>query len=586
MAAVRSVPATGGRVVRVDGPLVEVEGVEQAAMLEVLELGGAGLGAEVVSIDGTRLTLQAYEHTGGLRVGDPARRASGPLSARLGPGLLGRTFDGLLRPLSSAPVWLAPRSVSDARDVDERWAFTPAVASGDVVGPGGLLGTVPDAGPLEHRVLAPVGGRVEVLRGGPGRPAYDVRGGDVVARVGGADVRLVEHWPVRVPRPAAARLDDVVPLHTGQRVVDLLFPLARGSTAGVPGGFGTGKTVLLQQIAKWCEADVIVYVGCGERGNEMADVLTDLAELTDPRTGGHLLDRTVVIANTSNMPMMAREASVFTGVTVAEYYRDMGYDAVVIADSTSRWAEALRELASRTGALPAEEGYPADLSSALAAFYQRAGRVRTLGGATASVSVVGAISPPGGDLTEPVTTSTQRLVQTVWSLDRDLAYARHYPAVSWSGSFSRDAEQVAVWNAREGDVTWAAARARALDLLSQAGRVAALAEMVGVEVLPADERWALVAGRLLRDAVLAQSALSTTDASCSADRASGLLALVLAVVEAGRRAVERGVPAADLERLDLGAVVRAREEVPDDALTALHDATVGRIDALAAQVTP
>ena len=291
---------------------------------------------------------------------------------------------------------------------------------------GALLGTVERAGSLPHRILVPPGvsGRVSGLRA-----AGRLSDADPVALVDGVPVPLVAWWPVRQARPARERLDAVVPLLTGQRVIDLLFPVARGSTAAVPGGFGTGKTVLLQQVAKWCDADVIVYVGCGERGNEMADVLEEFAAIPDPRTGGRLVDRTVIVANTSNMPMMAREASIYTAVTVAEYFRDMGYDAVVVADSTSRWAEALRELASRSGALPAEEGYPASLSSALAAFYERAGRVRTLGGAEGSVTIIGAVSPQGGDMTEPVTAHTQRFVRALWTLDRDLAYARHYPAV-------------------------------------------------------------------------------------------------------------------------------------------------------------
>ncbi|WP_291407435.1 hypothetical protein [Actinophytocola sp.] len=295
------------------------------------------------------------------------------------------------------------------------------MATGDEVDPGTTLGEVTGAGPVPHRVLAPVAGPVELL-------ASTGNSDTVVARVAGADVRLVEEWPVRRPRPYRRRLDEVEPLHTGQRALDLLFPVTRGGSAAVPGGFGTGKTVLLQQLAKWCAADVIVYVGCGERGNELADVMADLFALTDPRTGGTLADRTVVIANTSNMPMMAREASVHTGMTVAEYFRDMGHHVVLIADSTSRWAEALREFGSRTGALPAEEGYPPELASALAAFYERAGAVETLGGRHGSVTVVGAVSPPGGDMTEPVTALTERFVRCRWTLDRELAYARHYPA--------------------------------------------------------------------------------------------------------------------------------------------------------------
>jgi V/A-type H+-transporting ATPase subunit A len=324
--------------------------------------------------------------------------------------------------------------------------------------------------------------------------------------------------------------------------------------------------MMLQQIAKWSDADVIVYVGCGERGNEMADVLAGLSQLDDARTGGKLIERTVIIANTSNMPMMAREASIFTGITVAEYYRDMGYDVVVIADSTSRWAEALREFANRNGDLPAEEGYPANLSSQLASFYERAGRVTTLGGKTASVTVIGAVSPPGGDMAEPVTTDSQRFVRSLWMLDRDLAYSRHYPAVSWTGSFARDAEELGVWHAANGQPGWAARRARAVALLAESDRLAELAEIIGASSLPGHERVVLLGGRLLRDGVLMQNALSANDGFCSAEKGAALLDLVLEITGACQRLVERGVAATNIEGVDFGPVLRAREDFgPGDA---------------------
>ena len=406
-------------------------------------------------------------------------------------------------------------------------------------------------------MLVPPGtsGRIEHLA------AAGTYGSDeAVATVAGTSIRISTDWPVRRPRPVRERSDPTEPLLTGQRVLDAVFPLARGSSAAVPGGFGTGKTMLLQQIAKWCAADVIVYVGCGERGNEMADVLAELAELTDPRTGRRLAERTVIIANTSNMPMMARETSIYTGVTVAEYFRDMGYHAVVIADSTSRWAEALREFASRSGALPAEEGYPASLPSALAAFYERAGRVTTLGGAEASVTIIGAVSPPGGDTTEPVTAHTERFVRGLWSLDRDLAYARHYPAVGWAGSFSRDAERLGVWYARNGDLEWARRRARVTSLLAEADRLGDLAELVGAGSLPGHERVVLLAGRLLREGVLQQSALSANDAHCSAEKTAALIDAVLAVVDQCDELVDRGISAAEIEELDFSPLLRAAQE--------------------------
>ena len=394
---------------------------------------------------------------------------------------------------------------------------------------------------------------------------------------------------MRHARPSTDRVDTLSGLVTGQRVLDLLYPVARGSSAAVPGGFGTGKTMLLQQVAKWCDADVIVYVGCGERGNEMADVVADLADLVDPRTGAPLAHRTVVIANTSNMAMMAREASIYSGVTVAEFFRDMGHHAVVIADSTSRWAEALREFASRSGALPAEEGYPADLASSLAAFYERAGHVQTLGGDTGSVTVLGAVSPPGGDRTEPVTANTERFVRCVWSLDRDLAYARHYPAVSWTGSFSRDADDLATWHTRNGDPGWAGRRSRVMSLLADADRLSALADLVGLGSLPAAERIVILGARLVREAVLQQNALSENDASCSPQKGAALVQAVLDVVAQCETLVERGVLASTIEEHDYSRLIRAREDTPADdveGVLARRDDVVASLGALDDSTTP
>jgi len=568
-----------GRVVRVNGPLVEVEGLPGASMAEVVELGPLRLLGELVAFAGPVATAQAYEYTGGLRPGDEARPRGEPLSAPLGPGLLGGVFDGLLRPLLGAGTWLAPGI--EVPDDPRTWAFEPEAKVGDRVAGGEALGGVRGAGPLRLRLLVPPGveGTVDSIAEA-GAYASDA----TLAVVAGQPVALTQRWPVRSPRPYAARVDGSQPLVTGQRVLDLLYPVALGSTAGVPGGFGTGKTVLLQQIAKWCAADVIVYVGCGERGNEMADVVGELAELVDPRTGGRLAERTVVVANTSNMPMMAREASVYTGVTVAEYFRDMGLHAVVIADSTSRWAEALREFASRSGALPAEEGYPASLGSALAAFYERAGHVRTLAGGLGSVTVIGAVSPPGGDVTEPVTANTERFVRSVWSLDRELAYARHYPAVSWTASFSRDAGPLGAWHAARGDPDWARRRGRVLGLIADADRLAALADLVGVGSLPGAERMVLLAGRLLREAALQQSALSTADAVCSLEKGAALVDAVLVVLDRCLALVERGVLASDLEDVDWGPLVRARDETESTDVAGVdsrRDIVLAALDGLA-----
>ncbi len=569
-----------GSVVRVNGPLVEVRGLAGARMFDLVALGARDELGEIVRIRGDVATVQVYEYTGGFRPGDPATGRGRALSADLGPGLIGQVFDGLLRPLGGAPERLHPGAERD-HAAPARWTFAPRVAAGDGVEPGTVLGVVQETAAVEHRILAPPGVRGRVDRVAP---AGEYAGDAEIAVVGGTAVGLVNPWPVRAPRPAAARLESDTPLRTGQRVLDLLFPVALGSTAAVPGGFGTGKTMLLQQIAKWADADVIVYVGCGERGNEMADVLSELPGLIDPRTNRPLMERTVVIANTSNMPVMAREASIYTGITVGEYFRDQGYDAVVIADSTSRWAEALREFASRAGELPVEEGFPASLSSALAAFYERSGRVTTLGGAEASVTVVAAVSPPGGDQTEPVTAHTRRFVRCFWSLDGELAAARHYPAVSWSESFSRDVDVVATGEA-EADASqarWLDLRARTLAVLADADRLESIAQLVGTTALRDRERMTLLAGRLLREGVLQQNALNANDAYSPLERGLALLEAMLAVYDAARAAVDRGVTAADVEALDYSALLRAREALaPDDVagITRLADALVQAIEA-------
>ncbi len=546
--------AAQGRVSRVAGPLIEVEGLQGASMLDMVEVGDAP--GEVVGLTGDRSSLQMYEYTGGIAVGDAAVSTHHSLEIPLGPGLLGGIFDGLVRPLRSAPAFLGPGWGSPGFGVDHTWTFRPEVSEGQRVEPGTLLGTVKETGAIEHRLMTPPGlsGKVTWVSAG------DLRADDEVVRVGDIGVSLTTWWPVRRPRPVTERLPGTTPLITGQRVVDLLFPLAAGSTAAVPGGFGTGKTMLLQQIAKWCSADVIVYVGCGERGNEMAEVLTDLPDLEDPRTGRSLMERTVIVANTSNMPVMAREISIYTGITIGEYYRDMGYSSVVIADSTSRWAEALREFSSRTGELPTEEGHPAELASALAAFYERAGRVRTLGGDEASTTIISAVSPPGGDMTEPVTAHTQRFVRVLWSLDPALASARHYPAVGWHQSFSRDAEALAGWHARQGDANWTARRTQAMAILAQADELEPVVQLVGRKALPDRERVVLLTARLIREGLLQQNALSPNDAYASPEKLSALLTMMLDIYESCQGLVERGVPASLIEEADLSDAIRVREQ--------------------------
>lgn len=551
-------------VIRVNGPLVQVRGLAGVRMFDVVRVGEAAIPGEVIGLAEEVATIQVYDYTGGLKPGDPAASTGSPLAVELGPGLLGGVFDGLLRDLRNGVPWLAPGTITTGLPRERHWHFNPAVKAGDAAQPGSSLGSVqPVDGttPVPLKALVPPGvqGSVEWIAG-----EGDLSLDDKLAVIGGQEVTLVTRWPVRIPRPAARRLTGSVPLQTGQRVLDLLFPIGRGSTAAVPGGFGTGKTMLLQQIAKWCDADVIVYVGCGERGNEMADVAAELEQMENPRTGRPLLERVVLVANTSNMPVMAREASIYMGVTVAEYFRDQGLSAVVIADSTSRWAEALREISSRMNELPAEEGFPASLASALAAFYERAGRFEPLGGGEGSVSLLGAVSPPGGDMTEPVTAHTWRFVRAVWSLDRDLAYARHYPAVSWRESFTRDADRIADWYVSADDPAWSQHRGRCLTVLAEADRLQSVADLVGSGALPDRERLVLLVGRLLREGVLQQNALDANDATSAPQKTAALVEMVLDIEDTCVALIEAHVPISVIEEVDFSSVLRARTTAPPD----------------------
>lgn len=559
-----------GTVTRVNGPIVHVRGLDRPTRFAYLEVGPASLPGEVIAVDREEVVAQIYEYTGGLRVGDPVHAEGHPLSIPLGPGIIGRIFDGLLRPLDFAGTFLAPRRLGGHHRT--RHGFQPVVSVGTSVEPGAVLGRVQGAeGGLDHLVLAPVGvtGPVERIV-----PAGDYPSDEIVASVGGVAVPLTIEWPIRTPRPYRRRSTTHEPFVTGQRVLDVLVPIAKGSTATVIGGFGEGKTMLLEQIAKWGDADVIIYVGCGERGNELTDLIGELSALVDPRTGRRLLERTIILANTSNMPVMAREASIYTAVTVAEYFRDMGHHAVIIADSTSRWAEAQRELAGRTGAIPSEEGYPADLPAALAGFYQRAGRVSTLGGREGIVTIVTSVSPPGGDVTEPVASHTQRFVQAVWALDRELAYARHYPAVSWRSSFSRDRDAIARWYATHDDPEWGVRAGRLHALLAETDRLEGVADLVGLTALPVTERLVLLTGRLIREAILQQNALSDNDAYCSAAKQAALAENVLRVHDAAAAVAAGGGPASVIEGLDYGPLIRAKEDTTSDDAAAVEE--IGR----------
>jgi V/A-type H+-transporting ATPase subunit A len=588
--------APAGRLTSIAGSVVRAD-VERDIMLgEVMLVGDERLLGEVVALESRSATLQVYEDTAGLPSGAPVFTTGQPFAVELGPGLLGGIFDGIQRPLprlaQSQGNFLGRGQQMTALDRERLWEFVPAARPSDMVHGGSVLGTVQETSALAHRVLVPphVSGRLEeIVAAGPRRVA------DVVATVAPADgsrasVRLFHTWRVRHPRPFAARLSPAMPMLTGQRVLDTFFPLPRGGACGMPGGFGTGKTIMQQQLCKWADADVIVYVGCGERGNEMTEMLSKLPKLADPRSGRPVAERTILIANTSNMPVPAREASIYTGVTIAEYYRDMGYHVALLADSTSRWAEALREISGRLGEMPAEEGYPSYLSSRLASYYERAGRVRTFGGQEGSVTLISAISPPGGDLTEPVTRHTQRFTQCFWTLDKARAEARMFPAVSLRESYSHLPDELTTWWTTATAPNWMDLRQRALALLDEATRVEATARLIGTESLPERQQFLLVTARLFEDGFLRQNAFDPIDATCSPARQFRLLKLLLHVHVRGMQALERGVTAQRIAGLDLLArIARARSEIRDAALSdfdALETAVDSECAALEQAVSP
>lgn len=542
-----TVHGAAGAIHAVSGPVVTARGLTTARLYNVVLVGHARLPGEVIRLDAGDVVVQVYEDTAGLAAGEPVVDTGEALQVELGPGLLGTIFDGTQRPLTTlarraddpvAEPMIERGATAPALDRGRAWAFEPEIAEGDGVSGGDVLGTVRETSALVHRVLVPPGVAGVVTRVGEGLLRVD----EPVAWIDDEPVTMLSSWPVRLPRPFAGRLGLDEPLVTGQRAIDTLFPLARGGAATIPGGFGTGKTVLEQSLAKWSHADVIVYVACGERGNELTEMLDEFPKLTDPRTGSSLMERTVIIANTSNMPVAAREASIYTGITIAEYFRDQGHDVAVLADSTSRWGEALREVSSRLEEMPAEEGYPAYLSTRLAEFYERAGAVTALGsdGRTGSVSIVGAVSPAGGDFSEPITQHSLRLAGTFWGLDTNLARRRHFPAIDWNRSYTL--YELDSWFDGEVAPDWHEQRAWALALLQQETSLLEIVQLLGTDSLAPAERVVLETGRLLREDFLQQSAFDDIDAYCAPSKQHEMLRVVRAAHEAMTAAVARDVP--------------------------------------------
>ncbi|HEY7471553.1 MAG TPA: V-type ATP synthase subunit A [Gemmatimonadota bacterium] len=560
------------RIVRVVGALVEAAPLGESALYELVHVGSRRLLGEVIRLDGERATIQVFEETGGIALEEPVERTGETLAAELGPGLLGSIYDGIGRPLTEMAArsgpFLAPGGAGRTLDPAVRWAFEAAMRPGDTVAGGDVIGWVEERPGLRHSILVPPGvaGRIESLATG----SFTVDEA-IGALEGGAPLWLAHRWPVRRPRPIAGRLAGDRPLLTGQRVLDFLFPVAEGGSVAVPGGFGTGKTVIEQSLAKFAEADVVVYVGCGERGNEMADMLAEFVRLTDPRTGRPVLDRTTLVVNTSNMPVVAREASVFFGVTVAEYYRDMGYRVALMADSLSRWAEALREIAARLREMPGEEGYPTRLADRLGKVYERAGRVRASGSPVreGSLTLVSAVSPPGGDFSEPVTQASLRVAGSLWALDPALANQRQFPAVDWETSYSLYAERTNAWFAREVGEEWPELRRRVLGLLQRDAELREISALVGPEALEDRDRLALDVARLAREVVLGQNAFDPVDAFCPPAKTLRLAGLTLAVLDAAGAALDAGLA---LDRIDLEGARRAirlvRDAPPEDGARA------------------
>lgn len=563
----------------INGPIVTIQlpGIRNG---EQVRIGELGLYGEVIALSGQQALVQAYESTEGVRPGEPVSGLGWPLSVALGPGLMGQIFDGVQRPLEKIALQAGdyiPRGLSiPALDATRTWAFecSERLSAGDRVGPGTVLGTVQETASVMHRILVPPGISGELLEIAP---SGDYSLEETIAHLRTADgethkLRMVHRWPVRRPRPYRRRDDGIAPLITGQRVLDTFFPQLKGGKGAVPGPFGAGKTVVQQQIARWSNADIVIYVGCGERGNELVDVLESFPKLEDPYTGRKLMERTLLVANTSNMPVVAREASVYVGLSIAEYYRDMGYDVVMLADSTSRWAEALREVAGRLGQMPVEEGYPAYLSSRLAAVYERAGRVETFDAGSGSVTLIGAVSPPGGDFSEPVTSHTKDIIETFWALSKELADARHYPAIDWVGSFSQHVGTAAKWWAEEVDHHWEKRRAEALALLARDAELSRIVNLVGPEALSDAQRWTLEGAALIKEAVLQQSALDPVDTFCSPHKQFALLDLMLTIYDQGAELVELGVPVGELQSLPfLSTARRCKSRYRSDEIGQLKD---------------
>ena len=574
-----------GKILKVSGPLVIAEGMRRADMFDVVHVGEGKLIGEIIEMHGDRASVQVYEETAGIGRGDPVVSTGAPLSVELGPGLIGNIYDGIQRPLEKlremAGSNLTRGIVSPALDRDRVWHFEATAQRGNRVSGGDILGVVQESEALAHKIMVPpkMKGTLISIRSG------DFRVTDKIGVLEDDDgnvheLTLMQKWPVRVARPYAGKLPPAEPMVTGQRSIDALFPIARGGTACVPGPFGSGKTVVQHQLAKWSNVDLVVYIGCGERGNEMTDVLREFPELRDPRTGRSLMERTVLIANTSDMPVAAREASIYTGITIAEYFRDMGYTVAVIADSTSRWAEALREMSGRLEEMPGEEGYPAYLTSRLAQFYERAGRVVCLGsdGREGALSAIGAVSPAGGDISEPVTQATLRIVKVFWGLDSSLAYSRHFPAINWLTSYSLYRERLSDWFTENVSRDWIPLTRRCLKTLQTESELKEIVQLIGADALSPDDRLTLEAARSLREDFLQQNAFEDGDSYTPLNKQCALLRLIFSFEDKCRRAIARGASVDEIADLPVREKIGRAKSAPADSFEADYTEIEAELD--------
>ncbi len=564
------------KVYSINGPVVTVQNATDFSMLEMVYVGNDRLLGEVISISKTKTIIQVYESTTGIKVGDPVFGTKEPISALLGPGLVRNIFDGIERPLKTieAKQGIFIPTGSDVKALDElsTWTVNPVVTVGSLVHFGDIFATIPETASIEHRLMIPNGVQGTVTFVAP-KGTYQLK--DIILKVKDEknhihELNLTQKWPIKTPRPVKRRLPISVPLVSGQRVIDTLFPIAKGGTAAVPGGFGTGKTMMQHQFAKWCDADLIVYVGCGERGNEMTQVLEEFSELIDPRTNKPLLERTVLIANTSNMPVAAREASIYTGVAIAEYYRDMGYHVAVMADSTSRWAEALREISGRLEEMPAEEGFPAYLPSRISQFYERAGYVETLSHKEGSVTIIGAVSPQGADFSEPVTQNTKRFVRSFWALDKQLAYMRHYAAINWNLSYSEYINDLTKWYDKSVSPRFLTNRREIMSILAEENKLLEIVKLIGSDVLPDDQKLVIEIGKVIRLGYLQQNAFHKDDTFVPLQKQLKMMDVILYLNKRSKIFIESGKSFNLLYETGIfDQVIKMKYDVPNDHIELL-----------------